>query len=173
MRKLLFLIALGGAITACQNDSDPTLGDSIISYTVDEEQVTLRAVGVLNIVLNPLPDSTALELEDSDLGGKEICITLHQNQADDLVGAYPIGENIGQGIIMYQDTDVGGSLQFLSIDTGIQNLQLEITEQDLENRTVSGTFSGTLTATNGNTVTINNGQFSNVRYIENLIRGAG
>ncbi len=175
MRKLLFLCAILGSLFACDNNSDPTLGDSLISYNVDGEEVLDRATGILNIVFNPEPDSVALQLFDSDLTGKAITIFILQNQAEDLRGVYTLGDRLGQAFIFYQDLNNPGSPLFSSIDTGTQNLTFEVTEQDLENRTVSGTFSGLLSDVRDSvaTVTISNGQFTNVTYIENLTRGEG
>lgn len=155
---VFFMTLLG-----CDDDPIDSPGVSTISYELDGEAIDHRAVGSINTYDRLLEDSLVVELNKTASETPFITIFFNVNSTVDLLGTYPFDREENHGIFLELITDNGFTIFGSSSCLDVSG-EIIVTEVDLEQRQISGTFSGTV-CNSADIRTISNGVFQNVRYV--------
>lgn len=160
-------ILLTTLLSACDEDPIDSPGVSIISYELDGEAISHRAVGTINFFdrLNDIDDSIVVELNRTIPETPFITLFYNSPNTINLLGTFTFDAEETSGIFI-EFTGANNLLEtFGSSSCPNVSGEITITEQDPEQRILSGTFSGSICDPLGNERIITNGVIENVRYV--------
>lgn len=170
MKKLLIsaLASLALLVTSCSGDGDGgSASTGSLSATIDGQSWSTNI--------------TVASLSSFDIDGTTTVFQVIATKMDQtsLTINLPV-EDLTVGSHVYSGFGAGGSLSYASTsdlyDSGDDGgtFTINITDIDLENGRISGTFSGTLISFGGGqTVTITDGEFNNILLISNSFYSDG
>ncbi len=148
--------------SACDDIDVDNPSSSLIAYTFDERSTNRRAVGVLN-VLEEQGDTVVLEILENVPGERNLLVAVLAPDTESLVGTYTLDND---GILaLIVGTNSENAQELASDSCANPQGQIIITEQDFVNRTVSGTFEGSVCNLTGNASSITEGSFTEVKYV--------
>lgn len=157
----LLLISISALYSCDVADSADELDVSFVTYDVDGNNAAGKTSGILLKQEDDEGEFYSLTLTETSDEGNIIQIIFATDDSENLIGTYDI--NSDNGLLAYLDRDA--NIVFDSFSCSSVSGSINITEHDTENRTIGGTFSGTLCSSSGNTRTISNGQIFGVRYV--------
>jgi hypothetical protein len=161
--KVFFLIATLSIVTACGGDDDNDTPAAAFQMDVDGETVSFEALAVVSQMTN---DNKYIAITAADPGtftGAAVAVGSIDSEADLLAeGTYETSDTTHTQISYALNGDSFGTFGEGGSGTVI------ITTLDTEAKTISGTFSGTVTNLDGSvSFEVTNGQFNNLTYTEN------
>jgi hypothetical protein len=148
-------------LSSCGESTADDLGSSIVKFSIDGSEPTLRVVGAvypedIGFLFNFF---TPLSAEQNHYLDIEFKFTNFSS----LTGTYTSADDELSVYVKKRKNKDSPYVEFDSENCAVLSMQLVITAHDTEQRTISGTFSGTVCGSGGNNQPIS-GQFNTMRY---------
>ena len=161
--KLFSLLFLLITLSSCSSD-DSSNENSDPSFTVEFDGQTFVADQISATILNDVINITGFRGANQE----SVTITVFGSST----GTYELGVTVGNLVnsAAYIEPNNDGSGVWVALTDGTSQGQVVITEIDVENQTMSGTFN--FIGTNGSTSEtkeFTNGEFSNIAYVAELV----